>query len=139
MKRLSLLVVLISVLVLVAGCFPFGPDSQKLDEEFKISIDDTARIKGEKLEITFMEVIEDSRCPSDVTCIWQGRVSVRLQIEYNGDFYNMVLIQYGLYDGYDAETYQEFTFTYKVEPYPESDKVIKNRDYELLMTVSKQE
>jgi hypothetical protein len=130
---------LVSVLVLVAGCFPFGPDSQKLDEEFSIGIDDTARIKGEKLEITFMEVIEDSRCPEGAPCIWQGRVSVKLQIDYDGEFYDMVLIQYGLYDGYDTETYQEYTFTYKVEPYPESDKGIKSRDYELLMTVSKEE
>ena len=138
MKKLSLLTMLVGVLVMMAGCFPFGPDSQKLDEEFIISTDDIARIESEKLKITFVEVIEDSRCPSDATCVWQGRVSVKLEIDYDGELYDMVLIQYGLYDGYDTETYQEYTFTFKVEPYPESNKGIRNKDYELLMTVSKE-
>ena len=55
-----------------------------------------------------------------------------------GELYDMVLIQSGLQYGYDTEIYQEYTFTYKVEPYPESEKGIRSRDYELLMTVTKE-
>ena len=40
--------------------------------------------KGE-LKITFKEVITDSRCPSDVTCIWEGEAKIKVVIETNGN------------------------------------------------------
>ncbi len=36
------------------------------------------------LRIQFVEVIEDSRCPSDVTCIWAGRIVISVRIWYYG-------------------------------------------------------
>jgi len=138
MKKASLLIVVAATLLLVAGCFPFGSAGKELDEEFALSIGEAARINGEELRVEFVEVIEDSRCPSGATCIWQGRVSVKLEITYLGDPYDMVLIQYGLYDGYDTESYQGYQFTYKVEPYPEVNKQIDPSDYRLVMTVSKE-
>lgn len=32
------------------------------------------------LRFQFLEVIEDSRCPEDVTCFWQGRVTVAIAV-----------------------------------------------------------
>jgi len=31
--------------------------------------------------VTFLEIIEDSRCPKEVTCIWSGRAKVRVAIQ----------------------------------------------------------
>ncbi len=31
--------------------------------------------------ITFLDVVEDSRCPANVDCVWQGRVTVELEID----------------------------------------------------------
>lgn len=33
------------------------------------------------LVVTPLEVIEDSRCPRDVQCVWQGRVRLRAQLD----------------------------------------------------------
>lgn len=33
------------------------------------------------LAVTPLEVIEDSRCPKDVQCVWQGRVMLRAQLD----------------------------------------------------------
>ncbi|OGS49685.1 MAG: hypothetical protein A3J40_00595 [Erythrobacter sp. RIFCSPHIGHO2_12_FULL_63_10] len=33
------------------------------------------------LAVTPLEVIEDSRCPKDVQCVWQGRVRLRAQLD----------------------------------------------------------
>ncbi len=36
------------------------------------------------LRIQFLEVVEDSRCPSDVTCVWAGRIIIAVRIWYQG-------------------------------------------------------
>lgn len=44
-----------------------------------VAIGETAYVDGPR--VTPLAVIEDSRCPSDVTCIWGGRVVVRVRVE----------------------------------------------------------
>jgi hypothetical protein len=41
-------------------------------------------IAGTDLELTLIEVPEDSRCPSDVVCVWAGRATVVLRVELDG-------------------------------------------------------
>jgi len=42
-----------------------------------------------------------------------------------------------LYYDYSQESYENYKYTFKVEPYPESDKIISDDDYRILLTVSK--
>lgn len=35
-------------------------------------------------EITFEAVLEDSRCPKNVTCIWAGQAKVRVRVQAKG-------------------------------------------------------
>jgi len=44
----------------------------------------TAKVKDGALQITFLKVTEDSRCPTNVACVWAGQVSVRVAIAQNG-------------------------------------------------------
>lgn len=44
----------------------------------------TARLNGNGVRITFKQVREDSRCPTDVTCIWAGDARIELTISRNG-------------------------------------------------------
>ena len=39
-----------------------------------------AVIKDENLEVQFVGISSDSRCPSDVTCVWAGEVVVQLAV-----------------------------------------------------------
>jgi len=56
----------------------------KLGEEFELAVHQTAQISAEKISVTFQEVLEDSRCPVDVTCIWAGLAEVSLQVAVSG-------------------------------------------------------
>ncbi|HZJ35679.1 MAG TPA: hypothetical protein VFD29_03560 [Gillisia sp.] len=52
---------------------------------------------GEQLEfgdksIRFKEVISDSRCPKDVTCIWAGEAKVLIEIFEKGKLINEKLV-----------------------------------------------
>lgn len=35
----------------------------------------------EELNITFTGEVQDSRCPTTVTCVWEGRVDVELEVD----------------------------------------------------------
>jgi hypothetical protein len=60
-------------------------DLQHLDAELRaagvvaVSIGETANL-GDRLTVRLIEVIEDSRCPVNVTCVWAGRLRVRAAI-----------------------------------------------------------
>ena len=108
-----------------------------LGEEFSLSIGQTASINGQALQITFEDVIEDSRCPSDVTCIWAGRVSCIIKIVQDSSPYRMVLTEPGLTDQYTSVTYKEYQLAFHVIPYPEAGQSIPKGDYRLQLIVSK--
>jgi hypothetical protein len=45
---------------------------------FQLDLGQTIQVGS--LRIRFQGVIEDSRCPEDVTCVWQGRVTVAIEV-----------------------------------------------------------
>jgi hypothetical protein len=53
-------------------------------EEISIQVFDTATYCSDNLSITFNAYPNDSRCPSNVTCIWAGFVEVELLINQDG-------------------------------------------------------
>jgi len=56
----------------------------KIGEEISIQVFETTTYCSENLSITFNTYPNDSRCPSDVTCIWAGFVEVELLINQKG-------------------------------------------------------
>jgi hypothetical protein len=69
--------------VALAGCGRDG-SAAALNEPVQLAPGQSAVFKADKLEITFVEAGADSRCPTDVTCVWQGTVPVRLAIRSSG-------------------------------------------------------
>lgn len=65
---------------LVLGCINSRtlPPQAKLGEPFWIPVGRATQIDGLKLK--FVRVVEDSRCPSDVVCVWEGNAKVELAV-----------------------------------------------------------
>jgi hypothetical protein len=61
-------------MLLLASCgtSPSAPRSAKLAEPFTLAPGETAQVEGAGLAVTFESVSADSRCPVDVTCVWEG-------------------------------------------------------------------
>ena len=47
-------------------------------DSLRLGLGESATREGET--VAFRAVIEDSRCPPDVQCVWAGRVQVRLEV-----------------------------------------------------------
>jgi hypothetical protein len=58
-----------------------GPDNVVLDKPFDVKVGQTAVLPAEGLRVVFQEVRNDSRCPTNVTCVWEGDAEVVLQAE----------------------------------------------------------
>lgn len=60
-------------------------DNERLDRDlradgvFAASIGETADLGG-GLTVRPLEVLEDSRCPANVTCVWAGRLRLRANV-----------------------------------------------------------
>jgi hypothetical protein len=50
--------------------------------DVEIPLGQTVPIDNGAIDVTFTEVVEDSRCPKDVMCVWQGRAVVGLHIRH---------------------------------------------------------
>ena len=138
MKRLILVLILCACFALTVGCTNRANLIQtELRQEFSLSIGQTATITGEDLKVKFVEVVEDSRCPSDVQCPWAGRVSCVIELTQNSTANKTVLTQSGLTEGYAIETYELYQLKFRVEPYPQAGKTINKSDYRLILTISK--
>jgi hypothetical protein len=51
----------------------------RLGQEFNLKINQEAMIEGEGLAVAFESVLEDSRCPEGVDCIWSGNAKIRIR------------------------------------------------------------
>src|SRR5215212_10020209 len=56
------------------------PRAVALDETFVLRAGESARIEGERLELTFDAVVSDSRCPKGAQCIVEGDAIVRITV-----------------------------------------------------------
>jgi hypothetical protein len=137
MRRYGLGLAVVSLFLLLVGCAGGGRQIKaSLGEEFSLAIGQTAEITGENLKIKFLEVVEDSRCARNVYCFWAGRVSCVVEIKDGGSPYKMVLTEPGLTDAPSRETYQGYSFSFQVTPYPEAGKKIAADEYRLSLVVT---
>ncbi len=74
-----------AIFAVIAGCAPV--ETAIVAEpgvEFSLPVGETALLNGNGPRITFRQVSEDSRCPTDVTCVWAGDAKIELTISRNG-------------------------------------------------------
>ncbi len=133
----SLLAVLLLLLLLTACGGEAAEVQANLGQEFSLSIGQTASIKGEDLQLKFLQVVNDSRCPSNVTCIWQGQASCLVEITYLESVQRVTLVQPGLTEEPSRIDFNDYLIQFNLTPYPEAGKEIKKTDYRLQLVVTK--
>ena len=53
----------------------------ELDALFLLAPGAAATVSSTSMKVRFLSVTEDSRCPFDATCVWQGEVKVQFEID----------------------------------------------------------
>jgi hypothetical protein len=52
-----------------------------LEREFKVHYGQELTVKGHDLNITFASVLDDSRCPAHVKCVWEGDAKILMRVK----------------------------------------------------------
>lgn len=105
-----------------------------------IALNDTAQIGN--LQVHFKEVLEDSRCPTGTTCIWQGRVKVLVETSLNREEMAVHEIIFGELRAGETKNHL-FYITPKlqlkataVNPYPKDGTSTTDLPYEIVLEVT---
>ena len=126
------------VAAFLAACRPVPSDTAvHLNEEFSLSVGQSASVEGEDLRVEFLEVVADSRCPKGVTCIWAGEVKCLVEVVASGSSQRVELTEPGLGSGPTRQAVKGYELSFAVDPYPEAGKQISRDDYRLRLTVRK--
>ena len=136
LKRFCSLLILVLLIGTLSGCS--NTLQASLSSEFSLSVGQSARITSEAMDIKFIDVTEDSRCPRDVQCIWAGRVSCDIEITKDGSTNTITLTDTAGSGSSEGITYQNYKIIFSVSPYPaKAEEKIAKGDYRLSMTVNK--
>jgi len=151
-RNVSVLLCILAVLSFTAGCANeppletagppettpghLVPVEAELQLGFWLPIGEEALIESEDLYIGFEEVIEDSRCPLNVECIWEGQASYAVRLTRQEVSDRIILTEAGL-GGQGKATFLDYEITASLEPYPEDPDGIAPEDYRLRMSVQK--
>ena len=126
MKYVIIFLILIGT---VGVSFAESPSSISIDP-FMIKLHQTLSV--DSLDVEFSG-IDDSRCPSDVTCVWEGRASVILHI-FNQTQYQTITLTTGETTTWHLDSYEINLID--VSPYPVSTKDI-SEEYVATISISK--
>lgn len=101
---------------------PQGPN------DFVASLNQKIVVDVDALSVTPLQVTEDSRCPSDVQCVWAGKVAVNVRV--NSTVHSFTEGAIVKARGYTVQLKQ-------VVPYPVSTQKITAGQYRFIFTVTK--
>lgn len=120
------------ILLLVTSC-----DNETVSESFEFNLENEFKIdydyhsNNNSLNFSITE-INDSRCPSDVVCVWEGKADVRIQVI--SPVRGMILL-----NSYNhlIDSVGDYSFELKaISPYPVSTKTIKLDEYKVLLKIT---
>ena len=100
----------------------------EMDEPFALERGASTVVDGQI--VRFDHITEDSRCPADVDCVWEGRATISLSL-IAGDTMNGVQLSIPGFVGVDSEPQAQqsavangYTFTLlQLDPYPGQEGV----------------
>ncbi len=142
MRKKTLLLLSLSL-----GCgTTTGPDASlefsvvaDLNQSFSLSVGERAHIADADLYVSFVEVSEDSRCPSNalILCVWEGDGAVVFRAERSNSFQ----LTDTLHTSLDPKTVDVGSYVLDLQqlaPHPETTTPILQDDYEATFILSSQ-
>ena len=78
--------VIAATIVTLGACAPIRTDvpTATPNTDFELAVGAMTRVGGTPLSIRFDTVSEDSRCPTNAQCVWEGNATIRLTADSAG-------------------------------------------------------
>ena len=107
-----------------------------LNQEFKLKVGQQVKIRDAGITVSLDRIVEDSRCPTGVTCIWAGNGKVGLRLSKAKS--DAVSVELNTYAGPKSSTYQGYEVRLvRLDPYPKKDVTTSKDAYVATLMVCK--
>lgn len=124
------------VALLFYGCDDILTNQHPYGDDFVLQHGQRALVGGETL-VRFIGIAEDSRCPSDVECVWEGNARADLEMRVSG--YDPVRFSLNTHTGFTNDTVINGVRIQLLDvmPYPKSTVSIDPKAYSVRLVVTK--
>lgn len=129
--------VLLLLTATLAACQSAGVPTARaasLNQEIKLAPTERVVFAPQGLHVEFVRVVEDSRCPSDATCVWAGEVKVQLRTWIN----TAEAVQHEITAGQHASVGEYRLVVVRVQPERISTRQIAPEEYRVTLKVAPQ-
>lgn len=109
-----------------------------LNEPFVLAGDQEALMPTEKLRLRFADVLEDSRCPTQVQCFWTGQARIAISVQPNGSGPTTVEFNTNPAPGQTVKSATVGPYSIELQsldPYPQTPDEIAFEDYRATLVV----
>jgi len=111
--------------------------SARLGETFTIKFGEQTFIEVEDLTIAFVAVVEDSRCPADARCVWEGNARIVTTLSKINNKSVSVELNTSMRFPREGEYWDYKIKLIKLEPYPTTAKEIAQSEYRASLVLLK--
>jgi hypothetical protein len=126
-------IVLTFLLTLLLGIFV---TADAKTGEVKLRVAQEKMAPGTTIKVKFLSVIEDSRCPEGVNCIWAGVAKIKIQLRKNGKPAKEFELNTNQMD--KSITFEGHTIKLAaLAPYPKSGSTTNTATYSATLTITK--
>ena len=137
-------VCLLAVATALVGCQSLqadaAPAEYNLNEVFALGGGQQASIRGENLSLRFTDVLEDSRCPTAVDCVWTGQARIAVEVQPQGSAPTTTEFNTNTAPGQTMQkaSFGEYTIELQsLDPYPQTPEPIAFEEYRAALLVTR--
>lgn len=128
--------------LLLTSCNKDDDQTANFDEIFELEFAETKDVENIDYKISFTELIEESRCPADAICVWEGRAVVQVQLQVQEAIFNYELATFNSIDLDSLKTFTHDEYTIElmeVNPYPGNiGQQANEEDYSIELRITKE-
>jgi hypothetical protein len=113
-----------------------SPPGQSNATPIQLGVGDTRESTDPRVVITFVRVVDESRCPTGVSCIWEGDAIAELRARIDG---RDELLRLHANPRFEREAVVDGVGVRldRLDPYPEKDRPIAAGEYRVLLSIDK--
>jgi hypothetical protein len=108
----------------------------RLGQEFDLKINQEVMIEGEGLAVAFESVLEDSRCPEGVDCLWSGNAKIRIRSSKQKQ--TPATTELNTDAGSKSSSYLNYEIRLvALKPRPKPDEAVRPHEYKAALIITK--
>ena len=108
----------------------------RLGQDFDLKINQEAMVEGEGLAVVFESVLEDGRCPEDVTCVWSGNAKIKVRLSKQKQPPGAINLNTDVKPKISSYLDYEIRLV-ALKPLPKKDKPVQSNEYKATLIITK--